>query len=568
MRQFLYDCRRYFVYAGLFSLFINVLMLTFPIYMMQLYDRVITSRSEETLIMLTIAALSAFFLHMMLEMLRGRLLLGAGIALDGLAGPPVLSGVLGQAVRPGTNEYISGLRDVATVRSFLTGSGIFALFDSPWAPIYLGVIFLFHVALGVLATFGAATLFLLAYINERVTREPLRAMSRQTRQASYYIDSGMRNAEVISALGMVDDLTRRWRRLNSAVIDAQVTAGRRGSVLSGLTRFVRLSLQIVMLGVGAFLVIRQHLTPGIMIAGTLILSRALSPVESAIHTWKAFVDARDAFRRLNELLEKTPKAVDRVALPAPAGRLEVDHITFGIPGQDRLIIRNVSFGLDAGQSLGLVGPSAAGKSTLARLAIGIWRPTTGSVRLDGADVSTWPRDQLGPFIGYLPQDVELFLGTVGENIARLKQAPAEDVVRAAQRAHVHDMIVRLPQAYDTQIGDAGANLSAGQRQRVALARALFGDPRFVVLDEPNSNLDSEGEEALVQALRGLRSDGVTLIVISHRPSLLAGVDKLLVLKGGQVEIFGPRADVLAKVTPRGGPGAGEPGPVAIAGRQS
>ena len=568
MGKFLRRCRVYFVYAVIFSFFANILMLTLPIYMMQVFDRVISSRSVETLVMLSIMALGGLFAHMLLELFRSRLLSGAGLALDGMAGPAVVTGVLNVGARPGSNPAVSSLRDVALVRTFLTGQAVFALFDAPWVPIYLGVIFMFHPTLGIIATLGAISLFCLAYVNEKLTRSPLEEMQKETRRAGRYIDSGMRNAEVAGALGMIPSIIGRWKHLNDRVIDAQARADRLGGVLKGITRLIRMSLQILMLGVGALLVIKENLSPGVMMAGTLILSRALAPIESAIQTWKSFVEARGGYARLNELLAPAKFEPETTTpLPAPTGRIEVDRITFGIPGQDRLIIKGVSLTLAPGENLGLIGPSAAGKSTLARLLTGIWRPSSGVVRLDGADASKWPREQLGPRIGYVPQDVEMFLGTVGENIARLRQdAPPQEIIEAAQRAHAHDMIVRLPKAYDTEVGEAGSELSAGQRQRVALARALFGRPRFIVLDEPNSNLDAEGEEALAQTLRDLKREGATVITISHRPSLLAHVDRLLVLKEGQVEMFGPRAEIVARLNSRAA--GADAAPVSIAGRKA
>ena len=568
MGKFLRRCRVYFVYAVIFSFFANILMLTLPIYMMQVFDRVISSRSVETLVMLSIMALGGLFAHMLLELFRSRLLSGAGLALDGMAGPAVVTGVLNVGARPGSNPAVSSLRDVALVRTFLTGQAVFALFDAPWVPIYLGVIFMFHPTLGIIATLGAISLFCLAYVNEKLTRSPLEEMQKETRRAGRYIDSGMRNAEVAGALGMIPSIIGRWKHLNDRVIDAQARADRLGGVLKGITRLIRMSLQILMLGVGALLVIKENLSPGVMMAGTLILSRALAPIESAIQTWKSFVEARGGYARLNELLAPAKFEPETTTpLPAPTGRIEVDRITFGIPGQDRLIIKGVSLTLAPGENLGLIGPSAAGKSTLARLLTGIWRPSSGVVRLDGADASKWPREQLGPHIGYVPQDVEMFLGTVGENIARLRQdAPPQEIIEAAQRAHAHDMIVRLPKAYDTEVGEAGSELSAGQRQRVALARALFGRPRFIVLDEPNSNLDAEGEEALAQTLRDLKREGATVITISHRPSLLAHVDRLLVLKEGQVEMFGPRAEIVARLNSRAA--GADAAPVSIAGRKA
>ncbi len=550
MKEYLQRCRTYFIYAGIFSLFVNMLMLTIPLYMLQVFDRVITSRSLETLLMLTIAAVSALLILMLLDMLRGRLLLGAGVALDELAGPSVITGLLQAGVRPGTNTFTGGLRDVATLRGFLTGSSVISLFDSPWAPIYIVIIFLFHPMLGWVALIGAVILFVLGYINEKVTHEPLDEMSKATRRASTYIDAGLRNAEVINALGMLPDLTRRWQQLNAKVIDPQVKASSRAAIINGTTKFIRLAIQIISLCVGAYLVIQQHVTTGIMMAGTLLLARALSPVESAIVTWKGLVDARQSYHSLNELLASIKSMDSSVELPTPQGKLDVERVIFSIPGSDRPVLRGVTFALEAGESLGLIGPSAAGKSTLARMIIGVWRPMSGIVRLDGADVSVWPREQVGPHIGYLPQDVELFTGTVAENIARLQEPDNTAVLIAAERAHVHDLILRLPKGYDTDIGPGGVALSGGQRQRIALARALYGNPRLVVLDEPNANLDTEGEEALVKTIQRLREEKVTVIIISHRPGLLATVDKLLVLREGQVEVFGPRNEVLQRVTQR------------------
>jgi PrtD family type I secretion system ABC transporter len=567
MDKFLRYCRRYFIYAGIFSLFINLLMLTLPLYMLQIFDRVLSSRSGETLFMLTIAALGALLLHMFLDILRGRLLLGAGVALDAIAGPPVLKGVLAEMGRPGNTYVVSGLRDVAIIRGFLTGSGITSLFDAPWAPIFIIVIYFFHPLLGVMATLGAVALFTLAYVNEKITRDAIEKTLQESRRAGRYIDAGIRNAEVVNALGMRDDLCARWQDLNSRVIDNQVFSSVRSGFLSSLSRFTRLAIQIIMLSIGAALVIRQEVSPGIMMAGTLILARGLAPIEHSIITWRGLVDARAAYERLKQLLQESPQQEEYIELPAPTGRLQAQGITFQIPGSDRFILKGVSINLEPGESMGLIGPSAAGKSTMARLITGIWRPTSGFVRLDGADVSNWPREDLGPHIGYLPQDVELFVGTVGENISRLCQADDEKIIEAAKRAYAHGMIKRLPKTYNTNISEAGAELSSGQRQRIGLARAMFGEVRLVVLDEPNANLDSEGEEALIRCLNDLKRARITAIIISHRPSLLANVDKLLVLRDGQVDLFGPREEVMARLTV-GTPIRSADKPVATVGERS
>ena len=548
MQQLVAAFRPYFVYTALFSFVLNVLMLAPAIYMLQIFDRVISSRSEETLVMLTLGVLPALVVLAFLELLRGRLLVACGAALDRKLGPNVLRGVVAHTARLSAEEHVNGLRDVATLRGFLSSGGIFAIFDTPWLPLFLALIYLFHPLLGAVATAGAIVMVVLAILNERVTRQALEQLQSEQRRASRYIDASVRNAEVVSALGMLPSLTRRWGAMNDAVLRKQVEAGGVGAVLSGLTKFTRQFLQVAMVGAGAYLVVMQHVTPGIMLASTLILGRALQPVEALVANWKMLVEARAAWRRLEELLRSHPPEAPGTELPAPRGELVVERAIFGLRGSDKAIIRGVSFTLPAGESLGMVGPSAAGKSTLARLIVGVWKPNSGVVRLDGADVAAWPREQLGPHIGYLPQDVELFAGTVAENIARLDEVDSAAVIRAAQRAGVHELILRLPKGYDTQVGEGGSTLSPGQRQRIGLARALYGEPRLVVLDEPNANLDHDGDEALVRALRDLRQAQVTVVIIAHRPSLLGGVDKILVLKDGVAEMYGPRAEVMARVT--------------------
>ncbi|MCK6406773.1 MAG: type I secretion system permease/ATPase [Rhodocyclaceae bacterium] len=541
--------RPFFVYAGFFSLFINILLLIPSIYMLQVFDRVLTSRSGETLAMLTVGALIALVVMGALDLIRSRLLAAAGIALDSMLGPKVLDGLLSNSAKLGSSDYVHGLRDVASLRAFLTGNGIISLFDAPWLPFYILLIFFFHPAMGITAIFGAAALVLLAYFNERVTRKPIENLQASSRVASRFIDSSLRNAEVVGALGMLGAITQQWEKQNRQVQEHQATVGQLAGRMGGVTKVARQAIQILMLCVGAALVIEQHVSGGVMMAATIILSRALAPVESMIASWKQMVDARSAFNRLDALLKEQHAKNEQTELPTPCGELSCERIVFTIPRTDRPIIKGISFQISSGESIGMIGPSASGKSTLARLLIGLWHPTSGTVRLDGADISLWPRESLGPWIGYLPQDVELFPGTVAENICRMKELDSEAVIHAAQRANAHDMILRLPKGYDTPVGEGGAALSGGQRQRVALARALYGSPRLVVLDEPNANLDAEGESALVRAMNSLKKEGITVIVVSHRPSLLAGVDKLLVLREGTIEAFGPRNEVLAKFTP-------------------
>ena len=539
--------RRYFLYAGLFSLVINSLLLVPAVYMLQVFDRVLSSRSEETLVMLSLVALVALALMAALDVVRARLLAACGVVLDRRLGPTVLDGLLAQTARLSGAEYLNGMRDVSTLRNFLSGAGVIALFDAPWLPLFLALIYLFHPLLGAVALGGAMVMVALAALNERLTRVPLEQVLAAGRRSGRFIDAATANAESVSALGMQRSVTRRWEALNEAALAQQSAASALGAAFAGLSKFTRQIIQMAMLGTGAWLVIDQHLSSGVMIATTIILGRALAPVEMLVAGWRNLVEVRAAWRRLRQLLAASPSGRAGTVLPAPRGELSVERVVYAFPGAERPALRGVSFSLQPGESLGVIGPTAAGKSTLARVAIGVWKPVAGAVRLDGADVAAWDREDLGRHVGYVPQAVGLFGGTVAENIARLAQPDAEAVVRAAQRAHAHDMILRLPKGYDTEVGDTGAALSPGQRQRVALARALYGDPCLVVLDEPNANLDAEGEEALVRTLHALREQRITVIVVAHRPSLLGGVDKLLVLKEGQVELFGPRAEVVARV---------------------
>jgi PrtD family type I secretion system ABC transporter len=541
--------REYLIYAGVFSFFINILMLTMPLYMMQLFDRVFTSRSNETLIMLTLAAVFALLVSWALDFLRAKLMLSAGVVMEERLGHRVLSGVIRNAGRLEGKEQAQGLRDVAVLRNFLTGQSLFSLFDSPWMVFYILIIYMFHPIMGVVATISALLLFSMAVLNEKVTRPPLNDASLAARRSSRFIDAALRNAEVVNAMGMLPGVERRWQAFNASVIILQGTAANRSSLILSTTKSLRMLIQIAMMATGAWLVIDQHVTPGVMMAGTLILARALAPVESAIGTWKQFVEARESYASLDKLLS-TEQLDSGLSLPVPTGELKAERVVYGSPVTKQMILKGVSLDLAPGESLGIIGPSAAGKSTLLRLLVGLWKPTNGLVRLDGADISSWSRDEVGQYIGYLPQDVELFAGTVAENIGRLQdlEGRSGDVVAAARLAGVHEMILRLPNGYDTEIGDSGIGLSGGQRQRIALARALFGKPCLVILDEPNANLDTEGEEALANALRELKARRITVVMVTHKPSAISQVDKVMVMRDGGVEMFGPRQEVIAKVT--------------------
>jgi PrtD family type I secretion system ABC transporter len=541
-------CRSAFFMTAAFSAFINLLMLVSPLYMMQVYDRVLHSKSEATLLMLTLITVGLLGVMAMLEVIRSRILVRVGGRMDQLLSERILSAQFQASLhRIGANPGQAS-RDFDTVRQFLTGAGIFAFFDAPWTPLILALMFMFHPVLGLIALVGGIALFGLALINEAVTKKVLEAANKNAVVAAGAIDSSMRNAEVLEAMGMFGNFRDRWAGRREEILRLQSIASDRAGVIMGLTKFIRLLLQTAILGGGAYLAIHEQISPGLIIAGSIMMGRALAPVEQAIGTWKQFVGARIAHRRLNELLSRVPKHQERVALPRPTGDLKIESVVVVPPGSSAPTLSRVSFDLPAGQVLGVIGPSGAGKSTLARLLVGAWRPYAGTVRIDGADLHNWDPEARGDFMGYLPQDVELFDGSVAENIARFGEMDSEAIVTAAKRAGVHDMILHLPQGYDTPIGTGGCALSGGQRQRIGLARAVYGGPCLVILDEPNSNLDDEGEAALVYAITELKRSGTTVVIISHRPSILGVTDQILVLAEGTVRMFGNRAEVLARFT--------------------
>ena len=546
LQQALSECRDGFVIAAVFSFFINLLMLVSPLYMLQVYDRVLTARSEYTLLMLTLLALFMLAVLGGLEFLRSQVLVRIGNRIDTRLSERLFTAVFRRSLAVPSGSRTQPLSDLLNLRQFLTGQGLFAFFDAPWAPLFILVIFLMHPLLGVVSLLGAIALFGLAMTMESVTRQPLQQANAEAMRATGFAETNLRNAEVLEAMGMLPGMRRRWYAGQQRMLALQSVASDRAGMISAITKFTRLLLQTLILGAGALLAIENEITPGMMIASSIIMGRALAPVEQAIGTWKGFVAARGAYTRLTELLQKIPAAKDRMQLPAPTGALSLEGVVAVPPGGQTPTLRGVTLSINAGKAVGVIGPSAAGKSTLARLIVGVWPAYAGKVRMDGADVQSWDRELLGPHIGYLPQDVELFNGTVAENIARFGDVDADAVVEAARKAGVHEMILRLPQGYDSQIGEGGSVLSAGQRQRVGLARALYGDPKLVVLDEPNSNLDDEGEAALSAAVADLKRRGRSAIVIAHRPSILGSVDRILVLRDGQVQLFGPRQEVLSK----------------------
>lgn len=549
MKPYLQRVAFFFRYAWLFSLFINVTLLLSPLYMLQVYDRVLTSRSLPTLAMLTLGVAIGYAVYAVLEALRSRILVQASRALDAVMTEPVLAKTFGSAAQPGGARHASAVRDVAVLRQYLTGNGLFAFFDAPWGLVFLAIIFIVHWAMGVTALLGMLLLLALTALDDRRTRGMLLEAGQLSREAGRAMDGLLRNAEVIKALGMQSAVGRRWKRLNEKVLDVQSAASDRAGVLVAASKGVRQLLQTLMLALGAYLVIHDNLSSGTMIAATILLGKATAPLELAIGGWKGFIEARAAYLRLDALLKTDGMATTTVALPAPLGRLQVERVVFSVAATQPPILKGVSFDVAPGECLAVIGPSASGKSTLVRVLLGIWRPQGGTVRLDGASIADWPDEALSPYLGYLPQDVELLSGTVGENIARMGDAAAcsEQIVQAARLAGAHEMILRLPQGYETQVGEGGIALSGGQRQRIGLARALLGSPRLVLLDEPNSSLDTEGEAALVDAMKALKAAGSTVVFVTHKPSLLDVADRVLVLGGGSVLAHGPRDEIRAKL---------------------
>jgi ATP-binding cassette subfamily C protein/ATP-binding cassette subfamily C protein EexD len=539
-------CRAQFMAVGVFSGVVNVLQLTVSLYMMQVFDRVLSTRNLDTLLYLTLIAMAALLLLALLEGARSRVMQRIGAWVEEKVAPEGFARAVESQLR-GRAYRMEALRDLGVCRGFLGSPGALALYDVPWVPAYLVVIFLLHPVLGWVALVGAALLLGLTIFNELATSKLLREANTAAMGSQRRADSIVRNAEVIDSMGMLPAVMARWQ---AGVAEMSVPMNRamdRAAPLLAITKFFRLVVQVAILGIGAYLVLEQQLTSGASIAASIIMGRALAPVEQMIGGWKQLVQARQSWKRLQAFLVLPRLRPPGIALPAPIGKLTVERVTYGFPGTNVAVVKGVAFALDAGESLAIIGPSAAGKTTLIRLLTGTLAPASGSVRLDGADVHTWQREDFGRHVGYLPQDVELFDGTVLDNIARMAIAPAEAVFDAAKLAGCHEMILRLPKGYETEIGEGGQHLSGGQRQQIGLARAMFGNPRLVVLDEPNSNLDGDAESALLRALADLKRRGTTVVLVSHRPVLVQGVEKVLLMRDGAVEMFGPRAEVLKKI---------------------
>ena len=553
-RQAIRQCRGTFLMTGFFSFFINLLMLTIPLYMLLVYDRVLTSGNHSTLIALSILVGILLAIMGTLEFLRSRILVRVGGRIDRALSSRVFDAFMKRARTSGTDKGERPLQDLNTFKDFLSGQGPLALFDAPWAPIYLAVLFLLHPLLGLVATGGALVLFTIALLNELTTRGPLGNAAKLQDKAGVYAADGQRNAEVLGSMGMLGGLRERWQWYHRYARHNQAKASDRAGGFTACSKTTRLALQAAILGTGATLAIEQIITPGAMIAASIIMGRALQPVEQTIGNWRHFNAARSAFRRLDALLRQVPAPAAPTRLPDCRGYLTVEKLYAGPPEAQKPLLTNIRFNMFPGQALGIIGPSSSGKSTLVRMLTGIWQPQHGAVRLDNATLAQWEEDQLGRNIGYLPQDVELFSGTVKENISRFAgEADDDEVVAAAQRAGVHDMILELPDGYETQIGGGGSKLSGGQRQRIALARALYGDPVLVVLDEPNSNLDADGEAALTQAIMDMKARERTVVVVAHRPSAISAMDKVLVLENGVQKAFGDKDDVIGSAGVRSTP---------------
>ena len=546
--QSLLEFKKTFRTVGIFSAIINLLMIAPSIYMLQVFDRVLSSRNETTLLMLTLMVLGTYLLICALETIRSFILIRVGMKLDEKMNSRVYTASFEHNLKNAGGNAGQALQDLTNIRQFLTGNGLFAFFDAPWFPIYIAIIFLFNPILGTFALVGTLILIVLAYMNEVVSKKPLEEASNISVTSNNLATNNLRNAEVISAMGMLPNLMTRWLKLNNRFLQLQAEASEKSGIVAALTKFVRMAMQSLILGIGALLVLDGEISPGMMIVASILMGRATAPVDQLIGVWKSWTNTRSAYNRLNILLEDNPINKFGMSLPSPTGQISVESVTAAPPNSPIAVIKNLSFTVDAGDTLGVIGPSGSGKSTLARLLVGVWSTTLGKVRLDGADISQWDKNDLGSSIGYLPQDVELFAGKVSENIARFGEIDSEKVITAAKLAGVHDMILHLPKGYDTILGDNGSGLSGGQKQRIGLARSMYNDPALIILDEPNSNLDDVGERALVSAINELKKRGKTIILLTHRTSTLSTTNKLLVLRNDMNPLFGLTSEVVLELS--------------------
>lgn len=536
------------VVAFAFSLVSNVLYLALPLYTYQVYGRVLTSQNQATLWTLTVVTIFVFAISGLIDDIRARILINYGVALDQRTSGRVFTSLFDAAVRGEPSARAQALRDLDSFRQTLTGIAAAAFFDVPWIPVFLIVLFIIDPIVGAVTLVGACLLMLLAVVQARAVQNSLKDANDAALRSYGFTDAALRNGEVVRAMGMLPTLGKAWARHRAVTIQRGAEAAEASNMYTDLIKFVRMGMQVLIIAIGAYLILKGEIHMGMLFANMILASRALQPIEKIVGSWDPLNNMYRSYQRLNKLLANAEAPAAATSLPRPLGKLSVEGVNFAPPGVQRLVLGNVNFAIDPNEVLGVIGPSGAGKSTLARLLVGIWKPLNGVVRLDGADVFTWDRADFGRYVGYLPQDTELFAGTVRNNIARFREdVTDEEVVAAAQLAGVHDLILRMPKGYDTDVGEGGVVLSAGQRQRVGLARCLLGNPAFVVLDEPNANLDAEGEDALMRAIDAMKANGATVVIISHKPGVFRSADKMLVLRDGRVELFGPRDQVMARL---------------------
>jgi ATP-binding cassette subfamily C exporter for protease/lipase len=519
-----------------------------PLYTYQVYGRVMISQNEATLWLLTLITIFVFFVSSTIDDLRARILINYGVALDQRVSGRIFSGLFDAVVRGDASQRSQALRDLDTFRQTLTGVAAAAFFDLPWIPVFVLVLFLINFALGVTALAGGLVLLGLALAQERAIRPASREASDAAIRSYAFTEAALRNGEVVRAMGMLPTLGAAWARHRAITIERGAVAAEQSNLYTDIIKAVRMAIQVLVIAIGTYLILQGKMQSGMIFANMILVSRALQPIERIVAAWEPLNNMARSHARLNELLQKAEPPVLATALPRPTGRLSVEGVNFAPHGANKLVLGNINFRIEPGEMLGIIGPSGAGKSTLARLLVGIWRPVNGAVRLDGADVFTWDRADFGRYVGYLPQDTELFAGTIRDNIARFREGVSdEEVVRAATLAGVHELVLRMPKGYDTDVGEGGVVLSAGQRQRIGLARTMLGDPAFIVLDEPNASLDAEGEEALMRAMEAMKAKGGTVVVISHKPGIFRSADKLLVLREGRIDLFGPKDQVMARL---------------------
>ena len=547
LKQTIIKAKKSIFMAGLFSMFINVLMLVPPLYMLQLYDRVLTSRSESTLYMLTLIVIVLFVTMGLLEVVRSRVLVKFGNRFANILSNRIFESTFELANKKPEAASSRLMGDFTQLRQFLTGNGLFAFFDAPWIPIYIIVLFLFHPYFGFFAIFAAITLVAITFLNEYTTKEKMDNANTLNRDSMMQLEANIRNAEVINAMGMKSNVRKKWEEKYFGFLNAQNDASNKAGIWSNLSKTLRMFFQSMILGLGAYLAVNMELSAGMMIAGSIIMGRALAPLDLMIATWKGFSGARMSYKRIDQLLKDFPKNKEYMELPAPKGFISVEGVYAKPPASNKYTLENLNFSINKGDILGVIGASAAGKSTLARIILGVWPVQIGTVRIDGADISQWDREHLGKYIGYLPQDIELFSGTISENIARFNEVDSQKVIEAAMKAGVHEMILRLPEGYDTVIGSGAVVLSGGQRQRIGLARAIYDNPVFVVLDEPNSNLDEQGELALLKTVEELKQSGTTVVIITHRPNILKVTNKILIMNSGKIERYASTEEILGAV---------------------